>query len=158
MRGLLRCLALLAAGGALAFLAPQDVGAHGDGRPPAGQPGDPHKAARTIGIVMSEAPAGMRYSPDRVEVREGEQVRFVVRNSGTLSHEFFIGGADENKRHAAIMAAMPDMQHDDPNAKTVAPGQSATLLWKFSHKGEFEFACLIPGHYEAGMHGVVIVK
>ena len=158
MRGLSRSLALLAAGGALAFAAPADVSAHGDGRSPAGQPGDPRTAARTVEIVMSEAPDGMRYSPDRVEVREGEQVRFVVRNSGTLAHEFFIGGAEENKRHAAMMAAMPDMKHDDPNAKTVAPGQSATLLWKFSHKGVFEFACLIPGHYEAGMHGVVIVK
>jgi uncharacterized cupredoxin-like copper-binding protein len=158
MRGLSRCLALLAAAGALAFAAPADVGAHSDGRSPAGQPGDPHKEARTVEIVMSETPDGMRYSPDRVEVRQGEQVRFTVRNSGTLAHEFFIGGAEENERHAAMMAAMPDMKHDDPNAKTVAPGQSATLLWKFLHKGEFEFACLIPGHYEAGMHGVVIVK
>ncbi len=157
MRGLSRSLAL-AAGGALAFAAPADVSAHDDGRSPAGQPGDPHKAARTVEIVMSEALVGMRYSPVRVEVREGEQVRFVVRNSGTLSHEFFIDGADENKRHAAMMAAMPDVKHDDPNAKTVAAGQAATLLWKFSHKGKFEFACLVPGHYEAGMHGVVMVK
>ena len=158
MRGLSRCLALLAAAGALAFAAPADVSAHSDGRSPAGQPGDPHKEARAVEIVMSEAPDGMRYSPDRVEVRQGEQVRFTVHNSGTLAHEFFIGGAEENKRHAAMMAVMPDMKHDDPNAKTVAPGQSATLLWRFSQKGEFEFACLIPGHYEAGMHGVVIVK
>jgi len=84
MRGLSRSLALLAAGGALAFAAPADVSAHGDGRSPAGEPGDPQKAARTVEIVMSEAADGMRYSPDRVEVREGEQVRFVVRNSGTL--------------------------------------------------------------------------
>jgi uncharacterized cupredoxin-like copper-binding protein len=158
MRGLSRSLGLLAAGGALAFASPADVSAHGDGRSPAGRPGDPRKVARTVEIIMSEAAAGMRYSPDRIEVREGEQVQFVVRNSGTLAHEFLIGGAEENKRHAGMMAAMPDMKHDDPNAKKVAPGQSATLLWTFSHGGEFEFACLIPGHCEAGMHDVVIVK
>ena len=89
----------------------------------------------------------------------GEQIRFVIRNSGALSHEFFLGGkAEENKSHAAMMASMPDMKHDDPNAKTVAPGQTATLLWRFSRKGDFEFACLVPGHYEAGMHGTVAVK
>jgi len=57
-----------------------------------------------------------------------------------------------------MMAEMPDMKHDDPNAKTLEPGQSATLAWRFSRRGEFEFACLIPGHYESGMHGVVVVK
>ncbi len=107
---------------------------------------------------MSEDATGMHFSPELLEVRSGEQVKFVIRNAGSVSHEFFLGTKGENKGHAAMMAAMPDMKHDDANAKTVEPGQSATLLWRFTRKGEFEFACLIPGHYEVGMHGQVAVK
>ena len=124
----------------------------------AGEPGNPRQPARTVDVVMSDGADGMHFSPDRVDVRQGEQVRFVIRNAGTLAHEFFLGGADENKRHAAMMAATPDMKQDDSNAKTVAPGETATVLWRFSRKGDFEFACLIPGHYEAGKHGTVAVK
>jgi len=50
------------------------------------------------------------------------------------------------------------MEHDDPNGKTLDAGKSTEILWRFSKPGTFEFACLIPGHYEAGMHGTVTVK
>ena len=73
-------------------------------------------------------------------------------------HEFVLGDRAENSEHARMMLEMPDMRHDDPNGKTVEPGKTATLTWRFTKKGEFEFACLLPGHYEAGMHGVVSVK
>jgi uncharacterized cupredoxin-like copper-binding protein len=56
------------------------------------------------------------------------------------------------------MKKFPDMEHDDPNAKRLAVGERGELIWKFTKAGEFEFACLIPGHYEAGMHGKIIVK
>jgi uncharacterized cupredoxin-like copper-binding protein len=124
----------------------------------AGEPGNPAKPAQTVEVVMSEGSDGMRFTPDRIQVRSGEQVRSSIRNAGQVSHEFFLGTAEANKSHAAMMAAMPDMKHADPNAVTVAPGASATLVWRFTHKGDFEFACLVPGHYELGMHGAVAVR
>ncbi len=154
MRGSMRRGALLAA--VLFAAAPVRLAAHGDSS--VGEPGDPGRPARTVEVVMSEGPDGMRFTPDRVEARRGEQVRFAIRNAGQLDHEFFLGTPEANKSHAAMMAAMPDVKHRDPNAVTVGPSASATLLWRFTHKGEFEFACLIPGHYELGMHGTVAVK
>jgi uncharacterized cupredoxin-like copper-binding protein len=143
----------------LAFLAGvEPSGAFAHGVSLAGEPGDPGRPAREVDIVMSDGAGGMRFAPDRVEVRRGVQVRFVISNSGSLTHEFFLGTPGENREHAAMMARMPDMKHDDPNARTVAPGRSSSILWRFSDTGEYEFACLIPGHYQAGMHGVVIVK
>jgi uncharacterized cupredoxin-like copper-binding protein len=153
---ILRRAYVAAVAAAFVAAAPGLVAAHGLST--AGSPGDPARPARTAEVVMSEDSNGMHFSPDRFEVQRGEQVKFVIRNIGSVSHEFFLGTKDQNKSHAAMMAAMPDMKHDDPNAKTVEPGQSATLLWRFTHKGEFEFACLVPGHYELGMHGVVAVR
>ena len=132
------------------------VTAHGDGS--VGEPGDSSKPARTVEVVMSETPDGMHFTPDRVEAHPGEQIRFAIRNAGSVDHEFHLGTAEANAEHARMMAAMPDMKHHDANAVTVAPGASAVLVWRFTHKGAFEFACLVPGHYEAGMHGAVAVR
>jgi len=124
----------------------------------AGTPGDPGLPARTVDVVMSDGVDGMRFSPDRIEAHRGEQIRFVIRNDGSLAHEFFLGGAGEIKRHAAMMDTMPDMKHDEPNAATLGPGATTMLLWRFPRRGEFEFACLIPGHFKAGMHGTIAVR
>jgi uncharacterized cupredoxin-like copper-binding protein len=124
----------------------------------AGAPGDPKAPARTVEVSMSEDGSGMRFAPARVEVRPGEQVRFVLHNTGQLEHEFVLGTKAGNREHAAMMAEMPDMKHAAANAVTVVPGASADLVWRFSHKGDFEFACLIAGHYEAGMHGEALVR
>lgn len=143
---------------ALALLAAPALaheGAHGFS---AGAPGDPKAPARTIEIAMSETDSGMAFAPGRIEVRPGEQVRFVLRNQGQLAHEFVLGSKAENAEHAKMMAEMPDMKHTDANAVTVAPGQSATLVWRFPKTGDFEFGCLIPGHYEAGMRGEAVVR
>jgi uncharacterized cupredoxin-like copper-binding protein len=56
------------------------------------------------------------------------------------------------------MQKYPDMEHDDPNGKTLQPKASSEILWRFTRRGQFEFGCLIPGHREAGMTGIVIVK
>jgi len=157
MKGSAQRGVLLAATAAILLAAaPARLAAHGDAT--VGEPGDPGKPARTVEVVMLDGPDGMRFTPDRVEARRGDQVRFVIRNAGQLSHEFFLGTPEANKSHAAMMAAMPEMKHGDPNAVTVGPGASASLLWRFTHKGVFEFACLIPGHYELGMHGTVAVQ
>jgi uncharacterized cupredoxin-like copper-binding protein len=133
-------------------------GADDDDDYAAGEPGDASKPFRTVEVVMSERNGVMVYAPSEVDVKTGEQVKFVIRNAGALRHEFHLASVQQNASHRIEMQKNPEMEHDDPNAKTVEPGQSAEIIWKFSKPGEFEFACLIPGHYEAGMHGKVIVK
>jgi uncharacterized cupredoxin-like copper-binding protein len=99
----------------------------------------------------------MRFAPDRIEVREGETVRFVHRNDGKVMHEFVIGTRDELDEHAALMKKFPGMEHDEPYMAHVAPGRRGEVVWRFNRAGEFRFACLIPGHYEAGMMGWIKV-
>lgn len=148
---ILAAAALLAGGGATAF-------AHDAEHFSAGEPGNPKKPARTITVVMSDDNGTMKFTPERVDVKKNEQVRFVIQNKGMLKHEFTLASVQDNDKHAVLMQKFPGMEHDDPNAKSVDPGKSAEILWRFSKAGSFEFACLIPGHREAGMHGSVTVK
>ncbi len=120
----------------------------------AGEPGNPKRTARTIMVTMTERDGKMLFAPNRIEVRRGEQIRFVLANSGYLDHEFMIATPEENKKHAELMQKYPDMEHDDPNGRTVKTKQKGELIWRFTKPGTFEFACLIPGHYEAGMYGM----
>ena len=120
----------------------------------AGEPGDAKKPARTIEIEMSE----MAYTPARIEVKRGEQIRFVIRNAGTEDHEFLLATTEENLKHAEVMKKHPHMEHDDPNGVRLAPKKSAEIIWKFTHAGTFEYSCLIPDHREYGMIGRITVK
>ena len=147
-----------------AFLA-TDIGtpipavAHEDhGSFSAGEPGDPKKPARTIKVAMREDGKKMAFEPARITVRKGEQIRFVLENTDIDDHEFVLATVEENRKHAELMKKFPDMEHDDPNAKRLAVGEHGEILWKFTKAGTFEFACLIPGHREAGMLGKVIVR
>lgn len=124
----------------------------------AGVPGDPKKPFRTVEVTVKETDDSMLFVPDRVEVKRGEQVKFIIRNTGSLKHEFVLATTKDNLKHQALMKKYPDMEHDDPNGKTLATKASAEMLWRFTKRGEFEFACLIPGHREQGMYGKVIVK
>jgi uncharacterized cupredoxin-like copper-binding protein len=125
----------------------------------AGEPGDPSKPARIVDVTMQDMDDGkMLFVPDILTVGNGEQIKFRIHNSGRSAHEFMLDSLSHNARHKLAMQKNPDMQHDDPNGKTLDPGQSAEILWHFSKPGTFEFACLIPGHYEAGMHGSITVK
>lgn len=117
--------------------------------------GDAGAAQRTIGVAMSD---NMRFTPERIEVRQGETVRFVVKNGGQTLHEFVIGTKKELEEHAALMKKFPNMEHDEAYMAHVAPGKSGELVWTFNRPGEFDFACLVAGHYEAGMQGKIIVK
>lgn len=119
-----------------------------------GRPGDPGTATRSIRVEMSDS---MRFKPDKVTVKRGETVRFIVHNAGKLEHEMVLGTEEELKEHAALMRKFPEMEHDDPNGVSVEPGKSEELTWKFTNPGTFEFACLVPGHFEDGMVGKVIV-
>ena len=123
-----------------------------------GEPGDPKKPARTVQVTMRESDGKMLFVPDRIEIKKGEQVRFVLRNNGALEHEFILATTAENLKHAEAMKKNPEMEHDEPNGREVEPGKTGEIVWRFSKTGEFEFACLIPGHREAGMLGKIVVK
>ena len=123
-----------------------------------GHPGNAKKPARTVEIVMQEGSGTMAFVPNRIEVKKGEQVRFKLRNDGELDHEMVLATLEMNLKHAEEMKKNPDMEHDDPNAKRVAPKKTSEILWRFDKAGTFDFSCLIPGHREAGMTGTVIVK
>src|SRR5512133_1623033 len=124
----------------------------------AGRPGDPKKPARIGKSKMFEGSGKMGFEPARIEVRRGEQVRFVLQNDGEEDHEFVLATVAENRKHAEVMKKNPDMEHDDPNTRRLMPHGNGELVWKFTKRGEFEFACLIPGHYDKGMFGKIIVK
>jgi uncharacterized cupredoxin-like copper-binding protein len=132
--------------------------AHGKHAFAAGEPGDPKKPFRVVEVLMTDGPGTMAYAPDRLEVKRGEQIKFVLRNAGTVDHEFLIDSFANNARHKKEMEKHPDMAHEEPNGARLAPNTSTELLWRFTKPGTFEFACLIPGHYETGMKGIFVVK
>jgi uncharacterized cupredoxin-like copper-binding protein len=112
------------------------------------------RGARIVEIRMSDQ---MRFAPDRIEVREGETVRFVVRNRGKVLHEMVIGTPEELRQHAALMKKFPKMEHDEPYMTHVKPSRKDEIVWNFNRAGTFQFACLIPGHFDAGMLGTIVV-
>ena len=120
-----------------------------------GKPGDPAKVDRSIEIASSD---DMRFSPNEVRVKRGQTIRFRVVNGGQMKHEMVLGTLDELKKHAALMRKFPEMEHDDPNAVSIEPGQTGELVWRFTKSGDFDFACLVPGHFEAGMRGKIVVR
>jgi uncharacterized cupredoxin-like copper-binding protein len=127
----------------------------GDFGTPFGRPGNPKAVGRTVTIRMSDA---MRFTPDSVTVRRGETIRFVVRNEGKILHEMVLGNEEGLKAHAALMRRFPEMEHDEPYMVHVQPGKTGQMIWTFDKPGQIGFACLIPGHYEAGMTGKVTAK
>jgi uncharacterized cupredoxin-like copper-binding protein len=122
---------------------------------PWGIAGDATNGIRTIRVSMDDR---MRFVPDSISVREGETVRLVVKNDGKVMHEFVIGTKKELDEHAALMKKYPGMQHDEPYMAHVAPGKNGEIVWTFNRPGEFDFACLIAGHYGAGMVGKIKVN
>jgi len=155
--------ALLAASSATAF-------AHGDeGHAPKhttfdaskveatafGQEGDPKKVTRTIRLSMADT---MRFTPSEFTVRRGQTVRFLIHNDGNVLHEMVLGTPDDLKAHADLMKKFPEMEHSDPNMAHVKPKANGEIVWQFTQPGKFEFACLVPGHFEAGMVGKLTVQ
>ena len=120
-----------------------------------GREGDPKRVTRTVKLDMTDA---FRFTPANVTVKRGEKVKFIVANSGKVLHEMVLGTTEELKAHAELMKKFPDMEHADANMAHVKPGAKGEIVWQFTKAGEYQFACLIPGHYEAGMVGKVVVK
>ena len=116
---------------------------------------DPAKAKRTIRVEMRDT---MRFSPDSIQVKQGDVVRLVVANKGQLLHELVLGTREDLDKHAELMRKFPGMEHDEPFMAHVAPGKSGEIVWQFTKAGAFYYGCLVPGHFEAGMVGKVVVK
>jgi uncharacterized cupredoxin-like copper-binding protein len=119
-----------------------------------GHQGVTREVVRTVDITVSDQ---MRFNPDSITVKQGETLRLHIQNPGKLAHEFVLGTKSELTEHAQMMRAMPGMAQVDPGSVRLAPGASTDLIWQFSKPGTFFYACLIPGHWEAGMQGTVTV-
>jgi uncharacterized cupredoxin-like copper-binding protein len=119
-----------------------------------GREGDPKKVTRTIRVAMADT---MRFTPAAITVKRGQTVRLVATNKGQVLHEMVLGTPEELKKHAELMKKFPDMEHEEAHMTHVKPGKTGEIVWQFSQPGEFQFACLIPGHFEAGMVGKVTV-
>lgn len=145
--------------GAHAMPAHDMAGMHGamHGEAPAravGKPGDPAEVTRTIEVTMDDS---MHFVPDDITVKAGETVRFFAKNLGKVPHEMVIGSMAELKEHAEMMRKMPGMEHAESNMVALKPGQRGGIVWKFEQPGTVDFACLVPGHLEAGMVAKVTV-
>ncbi len=119
-----------------------------------GREGDPKKVTRTVNVEMSDK---MRYTPASLTIKQGDSVKFIVRNNGKVMHEMVLGTMKELKEHAEMMRKHPGMEHEEPYMAHVAPGKTETMVWQFTKAGEFHFGCLVPGHFEAGMVGQIRV-
>jgi uncharacterized cupredoxin-like copper-binding protein len=121
---------------------------------PWGIAGDARKAVRTVEVKMTD---DMRFTPNVIQVKQGETIRLVHFNKGKVMHEFVIGTKKELEEHAVLMKKFPNMEHDEPYMAHVGPGKTGEIVWTFNRVGEFDFACLLPGHYDAGMVGRIRV-
>ena len=132
------------------------AGAHGGGHgdSPIGKPGVAAKVSRTIHVEMAN---GMRFKPSDIQVKKGETIRFVLKNTDGVKHEFSLGTQQELLEHYEVMKKYPDMEHNEPNKISLAPGKQGEVIWQFTKTTSVDFACLHPGHLEAGMKGQVIV-
>ena len=146
--------ALITLTSTVALAAGKHAGGHGHAEA-IGKPGIAAKATRTVAVDMTD---GMRFNPASIEVKQGETVRFVVTNSGKLKHELVLGTEKELKEHYEVMKKNPEMEHADPNMVTLAAGKTGEIVWQFTKAGKLDFACLQPGHYDAGMKGAVTVS
>lgn len=139
---------------ALVLAASAVIAGPGHDSNPVGEPGKAAQATRTVNVDMTD---NMRFTPSEISVKQGETVRIVVKNSGAVKHELVLGTPEELKEHYAMMLKMPGMEHADDNMVSVAPGETGEVVWRFTRAGKVDFACLQPGHYDAGMKGLVTV-
>jgi uncharacterized cupredoxin-like copper-binding protein len=137
-------------------------GTHGGGHGEMMEVGMPAKKTggmTKINVSLSETEDGeMLFEPRELSFKAGETVQLTITNVGETDHEFVMDTPDNNAKHKELMAEFPEMEHDDPNSVRLQPGEKGVIVWTFANAGSFEFACLIPGHYEAGMHGALTVN
>ena len=144
----------LLTGATATFSAGNHAGSHANPDSTIEKAGNAAKVSRTVAVDMNDA---MRFTPSSISVKQGETIRLAVKNSGKLKHELVLGTEKELKEHYEQMKKFPEMEHDDPNMVSLAPGKTGEIIWQFTKAGTVDFACLQPGHYEAGMKGAVTV-
>ena len=130
-------------------------GHHGEANDATGVPGIAADVDRTIEVIMND---GMRFVPESIDVKAGETIRLDLKNVGALKHEMVIGELSYLVEHSEQMKKFPGMEHDEPNMLLLDPSSNGELIWTFTKTGNVDFACLQPGHYDAGMKGMVAVK
>lgn len=147
---------LIAIPGILLAMSAMAAGNHagGHGADAIGKPGVASKVTRTVTVDMTD---DMRFHSSNIAVKQGETIRFVAKNSGKVKHEMVLGTLKDLKEHYEVMKKNPEMEHAENNMVTVAPGKSGEIIWQFTKTGKVDFACLQPGHYDAGMKGLVHV-
>ncbi|WP_343660594.1 cupredoxin family protein [Ralstonia sp.] len=148
-------LAALMSMAAIVHASGDHAGGHDHGDAAIGEPGDAARITRTVRVDMTDT---MRFTPAQISVQRGETIRFEVVNSGQVRHEMTLGTPADLAAHAEQMRKHPEMEHADGNAVTVDPGQRGEIVWHFTRTGSVDFACLQPGHFEAGMRGAVQVR
>ena len=120
-------------------------------------------AERTITVEMRE----FGYSPSTIKLVPGERVRLVVKNSGAVDHEFMAGrNAMTGKGYEQDWLATAkgehggghDMGHTGSGMRVAPKGNASASLVVPEEIGEFEFGCFVPGHYEGGMKGTLLVQ
>ncbi len=74
---------------------------------------------------------------------------FVIKNAGTTAHEWMIMPPGETDVSKALVKVGQDQ---------LTPGATVTQDFTFTKPGDYEFACHMPGHYEAGMKLAIVVK
>lgn len=105
-------------------------------------------------VVKMDMNDQMQFIPSNITVQAGETIQFDVKNSGKIPHEFVIGTTAEIAEHHKLMQKFPGMEHEDePNSVSLQADEFGQVVWQFTKAGRFEFACLQPGHFEAGMRG-----
>lgn len=152
-------------------------GSHGAHKSVTEQPKSKSSASNVIAMQMHDN----YYSSETVTVKKGETVRFTVKNMGDLVHEFNIGTSAQHATSQAKMAMMVDhgvleadkinhgmmdmnmgggmtMQYNETNSVLLEPGQTKDVIWTSSETGTLEYACNIPGHYDAGMVGQITIQ
>lgn len=143
-----------------------DHHAHGEkGSFAVGKVGKEKAVTRTINITMLETDDGqMLFEPNGFKVAANETVRLSFTNKGEIDHEFVMDdqhGIEEHRKEMLAALENGNHSHHDHhgmNAISLKPGQTGEIIWQFSNSGKFQFACLIPGHFELGMHGILTVE
>ena len=142
-----------------------------------GEKGDPNKIDRTVNIKMYDN----YYEPNFIEVKKGETIKFIVQNLGEMVHEYNIATKEMHIKHQPEMQKLMEhgillvdkidmvkmkemskkdhsLSHSHSNSIMLEPKKTGVIIWKFSKNISLEMACNVPGHYESGMVGKIVLK
>ena len=142
-----------------------------------GEKGNPNDVDRIIYIEMYDN----YYEPNLIKIQKGETIKFVVQNLGEMVHEYNIATKEMHIKHQPEMQKLVEhgillvdkidmekmkkmskmdhsLSHSHSNSVIVEPKKTGEIIWKFSKNASLEIACNVPGHYETGMVGKIILE